>query len=360
MHIGLSASTRKAHHSLKSSKSHPELMQKQETGASVQRVETSATAWALALLHQTLGGRTSFAGAGAITMLILLLCVLGAVVSILVGMLRPKPGWEQQQEGFAGSSLSMAPTLSHKSAPQTQQSLRQSPMSASSLPASHFPQARPTSYPQAASPAPSGFTSLIQQDYQAYEASKRVEVPPICPSLILPHTEARFTVSMRALRTQRTAGQGSLDILGTSGRKLLSAHLCDSPDSRRCLMLASCGCEDDPRVCIFTPKSTWFQSGVRNQDASFEVFGKAGKFYGWLQPPMWGDKAMLSCDGRPVMEINMVNEAVLRMEAYTMDGNLLASAAHSDGDNWNFQAKPGSDAVLISSVMLALTLLVAP
>merc|ERR1719316_403511 len=93
------------------------------------------------------------------------------------------------------------------------------------------------------------------------------EVPPICPSLILPHTEARFMIQMDHL--QRSA-PGPLNILGTSGRKLLHALVCDTPDSRRCLMLASCGCEDDPRTCIFTP-----QPGAVDSQA-LEVFGKAG------------------------------------------------------------------------------------
>merc|ERR1719253_204581 len=49
------------------------------------------------------------------------------------------------------------------------------------------------------------------------------EVPPICPSLILPRSEARFTVDKEKIDALRSAAKGgSLDIKGTSGKNLLS------------------------------------------------------------------------------------------------------------------------------------------
>lgn len=186
-----------------------------------------------------------------------------------------------------------------------------------------------------------------------------LDLPPICPSLILPHTEARFMIQMDQLLRLKT---GPVSILGTSGRKLLHALVCDSPDSRRCLMLASCGCEDDPRTCIFTP-----QREERSQ--ALEVFGKSGKFYGWLEF-QGRNQAVLSYSGtdgeqKPVLQIEMSNQQDLRMSASTIDGRILASAGKSVGavsqqlegsDAWKMQVKPGVDAVLITSCMLALVL----
>jgi hypothetical protein len=194
----------------------------------------------------------------------------------------------------------------------------------------------------------------------AKKPDEAFELPPICPSLILPHTEARFMIQMDHLLRQTT---GPVNILGTSGRKLLHALVCDSPDGRRCLMLASCGCEDDPRTCIFTPTDT---------SQALEVFGKAGKFYGWLELPGRNQGVLLysgdAGEQKPVLQIEMGNPQDLRMSASTMDGRLLASAGRNVGvgsqqfssqgsDSWKMQVKPGVDAVLITSCMLALILL---
>lgn len=188
----------------------------------------------------------------------------------------------------------------------------------------------------------------------------RFDLPPICPSLILPHNEARFVAQMAQLKRSWV---GSLDILGTSGKKLLNALVCDGPDNRRCLILASCGCEDDPRTCIFTP------ADPTDPQAGLEIFGKSGKFYGWLEFP-GGNQALLVHSGddgqtNRVLQIDMGSAPKdLRMCASAMDGKLLASAGRSavgqtaEGkDTWKLEVKPGTDAVLITSCMLALIML---
>lgn len=192
----------------------------------------------------------------------------------------------------------------------------------------------------------------------ALQASKQLEavksVPPICPSLILPKSEAVFLVPLNSLLR---FSKGSLDLTGASGTKLLSALVCDSPDGRHCLMLASCGCEDDPRTTIFTPPP-----GPTLEAPKLEVFGKGGKFYGWLDPPAFRDRSTLSYSGsdgkeQEVMQIQWQTEDPLRLQASTMDGHPLASASRGDSGFWCVRVKPGVDAVLISSVMLALMIL---
>jgi len=204
-----------------------------------------------------------------------------------------------------------------------------------------------------ASPPPSPFPTTGKSSGSRQPAlllpGTPTKVPPMCPQLILPHTEARFVISMNALHGMT---KGSLDIMGTSGMKLLSAVVCDSPDGRRCLMLASPGREDDPRACVFSCSAG---------GASFEIFGNTGTFYGWLECPP-GSKAQLlhggssSGEGTPVMQINMGRQSDLHIEAFNMAGELLAHASRRD-DSWKLQATPGSDAVLVSSCMLALILL---
>jgi len=207
---------------------------------------------------------------------------------------------------------------------------------------------------------PNGLPANAATRGEVQQADEICDLPAICPSLILPHTEARFMIQMDHLLSLTS---GPVNILGTSGRKLLHSMVCDSPDGRRCLMLSSCGCEDDPRTCIFT---SHHGSGAE----ALEVFGKAGKFYGSLQLP-GGNQAVLTHSGaggqlKPVLQIDMGNHSDLSMSASTMDGRLLASAGRNataggrsfeGGDSWRMQVKPGTDAVLITSCMLALILL---
>jgi len=207
--------------------------------------------------------------------------------------------------------------------------------------------------------------SMMECHQQA--ADDNSKLPPICPSLVLPHTEARFVIDMKHLKRSWV---GPLDILGTSGRKLLDALVCNAPGSRRCLMLASCGCGDDPRTCIFTAQPGSTPSLTDSQ--ALEIFGKAGKFYGWLEFP-GGTEVVLSHSGtdgktRRVLRIEMGSASDLCMFASTMDGRVLASAGRSaegqssgqqfEGiDIWKMTVKPGIDAVLITSCMLALIFL---
>jgi hypothetical protein len=68
---------------------------------------------------------------------------------------------------------------------------------------------------------------------------------------------------------------------------------------------------------------------------------------------------------KPVLQIEMGNHVDFHMTASAMDGCVLASAGRNlaiggrqDGlDSWKLQAKPGTDAVLITSCMLGLILL---
>jgi len=178
--------------------------------------------------------------------------------------------------------------------------------------------------------------------------------PTICASLILPNTEARFVISMDSLLRVTT---GSLDILGTSGRKLLHASIEDTHDGRRCLALSSVGCEADPRCLIYTPKD-----GV-----GMEVFGRRKSFYGTIERSN-DTSSILKYEDTPVMLIEAGSVADLKMTARTADCDrkIIGSAGRHEGkglrqpkggDAWKFQVKPGTDAVLVCACMLAVLLL---
>jgi len=178
--------------------------------------------------------------------------------------------------------------------------------------------------------------------------------PPICLSLILPRTEARFIVSSDALLSLTT---GTLDILGTSGRKLLHVSVSAVEGGRRCLTIASCRVEDDElRACILSP---------HEHSADLEVFGKDNIPYGTIQVGS-GSGGLLVHSKGPVMSIETGNEANLRMTALSIQGSLLASAGRdtpvsgqcNEASNlWKLRVKPGADAVLILACMLGIIIL---
>lgn len=190
--------------------------------------------------------------------------------------------------------------------------------------------------------------------------------PPVCPSLILPNTEARFLVNMESLLR---LGTGKLAVRGTSGRILLEAMVKEE-DGRRKLALASVGCEDDPRVRIQTSKPP---------GQALEVYGRENDFYGTIESGSAGGGSFLVHAGKQVMSIdlNTANPADLQMTAFAMGGpgpghgRQLGSAGRSPGqgggsmsgptqDNWRVTVKPGADAMLITSCMLSMALLRQP
>lgn len=151
---------------------------------------------------------------------------------------------------------------------------------------------------------------------------------------------------------------GDLDIRGTSGRKLLHGAVSETPEGRHCLTLASCGCEEDPRVTVLGA-SKHYAAGTPSK--SLELYGKGGKYYGELtRQPSGG--ALLTHDDQAVMTLEISSED-LRMTASSMDGRMLASAGKNvqvsvrrleSNDTWKLQVKPNYDAVLIAACMLGL------
>jgi hypothetical protein len=188
--------------------------------------------------------------------------------------------------------------------------------------------------------------SLQSAGFSPMTSPTPVGVPPVCPSLILPNTEARFMMSLDKIMGLKT---GAIDIRGTSGRTLLHATIENLPDGRRSLKLASVGCEADPRTTVHSPA----QPG-----GAFEIAGKLGQPYGTLEISPNGS-GVLKHSGQPVMIIERGDVAAMKMTAKSVDGDQLGSAStENKGDvNWKLTVKPGADAVLITTCMLSMIFL---
>lgn len=344
-------------------------VEKPDNGLLQSQSLTAATARAMAWVDANVGSKVGLKGAG-FALVFVGLSAIAVVVCLFIFMSRQTPGSTKGgQDPFRADGIPSASNTTANFGAGERSPSQRSPL----MPAKMSPQQPQTnmSLPSQQSLVSAGqasqmssgrlFEAARDESARAKEAYVVPEVPAICPSLILPHTEARFMIPVDAIQRLTT---GSIDIMGTSGRKLLHAMVCDSPDGRRCLMLASCGCEDDPRACVFTSPDS--SSGPKAAENPLEIFGKSGKFYGWLEFPADVDnkKAVLMHSGpggvrQAVLQFDMRQQADLQIEASMMDGQPLASCGvdRADVTSWRLQAKPGADAVLVGSCFLALIIL---
>lgn len=171
--------------------------------------------------------------------------------------------------------------------------------------------------------------------------------PAICPSLILPNTEARFMISLHSITTA-----DMFEIRGTSGRKLLTAAFSGGvPGQRQQLALACVGCENDPRCTV----------AVEGQKLS--VLGRRREPYGEMEKmdASLGTGAVLKCAGAAVMLVEVLDRSRLHVVVSTPGKRLLAegqcraggSRPPAEGHGWQLEVKPGADAVLILSSILS-------
>lgn len=178
--------------------------------------------------------------------------------------------------------------------------------------------------------------------------------PPVCPNLVLPSTEAAFMLPLETIQRPH----GSFDMTGPSGRKIMNIHVVLGPNSHRCIAVSPLNC-DEPRCVVHEPK---------NDCRDMEVQGRSGTSYGLLRPASRG--YVLQVEGQAVMHLQIQDRARLIFMATTMRHRVLATAGpisgmsadcetategHVSADLWRLQIKPGIDAVLLVSCMLALS-----
>jgi len=182
--------------------------------------------------------------------------------------------------------------------------------------------------------------------------------PPICPALILPSTEASFMLPLDDVMKS----QGKFDIMGPSGRKLLSVFVGSAPRGRRCVAVLPLNSED-PRCTIFSPD-------VGRSD--MDINGRRGQSYGTLRASEeFSNCYVLQVSGRAAMHLRVQDADALILMATTVSGRVLATGGPLDAAKpssefapeehspsaskiWRLQIKPGMDAVLMLSCMLAL------
>jgi len=208
-------------------------------------------------------------------------------------------------------------------------------------------------------PANPQFFSLFEHSLEEVLAG----LPPISPSLNVPHMEEHFMVPMEQIKKR---GSGALDIFATSGKRLLIATISETSDGQQCLSITPCGTENDHKVKVFTLKQqsfarTPFTGSISNQPLpSLEVFANSGQFHGTLSPGAGGGMLLKLPSGPEDYSMRAYGKGQLIASAgrNILVGSHPAKAEHED--SWNLKVKPGVDAVLILSCMLGTLRLATP
>lgn len=201
------------------------------------------------------------------------------------------------------------------------------PASAASLPGAlpptreSYPQGGPRPYPAPASRGPGP-----------------AAVPVLCQALLLPSMESRFCVSVEAL--QRGFRRGSLDIMGTSGKKLLELVMQD-PGGKRQLQICSVGSQE-PRVIVEV-----------HTVSSMRIYGQGKTFFATLDTGSNPNECVLVHDEEAKVKLMAEPGPEMQFRVVTADGQHLA-AAGSSGTLWMLQVKPNTDAILIASCVLSM------
>lgn len=180
-------------------------------------------------------------------------------------------------------------------------------------------------------------------------SARCVALPRLCPSWEGGAELAKScaVIDVQALTQLRTA---PVDILDTSGKKVLTAAVRDAGDGLQRLELNITGQEDGPHAVI---------RGVSGSGPGMEVFGhKASQPYFNLLPQAGGGCKLLRA-GQDAMLLQAGFHADLRIMALNAEGDFLASGGRYLGvrrgpdDVWKLRLCSGVDCLLIISCMLA-------
>lgn len=210
---------------------------------------------------------------------------------------------------------------------QSEASQRPLPASAASLPGA-LPTARESYFRGGAGP----------HSTPASGAPGAGAMPVLCQALLLPSMESRFCVSVEAL--QRGFRRGSLDIMGTSGKKLLDVVVQD-PGGRRQLQICSVGSRE-PRVTVEV-----------DTVSSMKIYGERKTFFATLDTGSSPNECVIVYDGEAKARLLAEPGPEMHFRVVTAGGQHLAAAGRS-GTLWMLQVKPNTDAILIASCVLSM------
>jgi hypothetical protein len=290
---------------------------------------------------------------GTVPILILLTCMGAFILACIVGAMK-KPKNERHQFPRATDSMST---------PFGQTRARGAPADSQGFVTARFGDLGASADPR-----------LPTQGVPAAQASlplQRFDHHPICPALVLPHTEARFTIPIESLMKAMKAS-AVVDIKGTSGRKLLHGSVDEDSDGRRKLTIASCGHVDEPRVTVLAARS----QPESTSTGPLEVYGKNMEFYGTLALDIGGSRPTAVLEHHKagkVLTLTVTEAAELAMVALQPGSDEKLAAAGKNvvvntksqqrniqsHDQWKLQVSPGCDAVLIAACMLAYLVLLS-
>jgi len=178
--------------------------------------------------------------------------------------------------------------------------------------------------------------------------------PPLCPTLVMPMSEALLGIQMYELAQLNQ--EGSLNIVGISGKPLLRAEVRKNGNTRT-LEIAMPEPNSIPRASIGPPTSG---ESKNHGSRVLEIRGMRGVFYGTLEMRSSGACYVVK-DGQTVLTIDGDAES-LQLSLKSSQGLQLAAVKCSteqfEGvDHVEVRVEPGVDTVLVIAVVLAVLLL---
>jgi len=182
--------------------------------------------------------------------------------------------------------------------------------------------------------------------------------PPICPTLILPKTEARLLIAVSSLHDPKAE---MIDIVSTSQKKLLTLSIGCQADGGKFLSISSTGTEDDPRASVYHTKD-------ESSTPVLRIDGKRGAPYGILKEDASLARLapdshvyILHYDGQPALQVKTTGDALTDFVASAPgDWNAVLARASLEADTWKIQITAGADGILMMSCFLGLMLLKLP
>jgi hypothetical protein len=184
------------------------------------------------------------------------------------------------------------------------------------------------------------------------------QLPPLCPTLVMQGTEARFGIPMQEIAALTRDGCGDLTVVGLSTNPLLRAAL-KKIGSSRMLEISMPESNSVPRATL-TPSSSVHAGTTSERSRTLEIHDMRGNLYGVLEMRTNGACYVIK-DGQPILYIDGQAEnlhLVLKSNAGVRLGDVRCSAEPFGGvDHVEIRIEPGIDTVLVLAVVLAVLLL---
>jgi len=318
---------------------------------------TTSSIRALALRVQNRVGVKAATGMVVVLVLLILILLCG-VSSLLLGF----PFGRRRQQDSAGSpqsskdimaSLEARDRMGAYTSPMPGSRTYQRAVSGASLTA-HEPFLRADLSPHSGSLLPGPREMALSSTSITEQHRHSAKPPALCPTLVMPMSEALLGIQMYELAQLNQ--EGSLNIVGISGKPLLRAEIKKNGNTRT-LEIAMPEPNSIPRASIGPPtmgESSQYGSRV------LEIRGMRGAFYGSLEMRSSGACYVVK-DGQTVLTIDGDAES-LQLSLKSSVGLQLAAVRCSteqfEGvDHVEIRVEPGVDTVLVVAVVLAVLLL---